>query len=242
MKTTFLLLAIWLVPGYVCSQFRVGTMGITIKKSSTLSVNGLTLVPSSDLTISSNSLTKSAVPVPGSIARVYQFSSPIVFSGVARIAYLESELNGLPENNLQIAHSSDAVAYSITAGSVMSAPANFVYNTVSNRRLLTITIMRRNNARTGAPAVLQTEDPSGEFLLLGNPVRDEAILSYQAWDSGKAIIRLLDVNGQVLLTREENIAAGANRFSLMMNRWKSGIYLVELSTSHERKTLKLLKE
>ena len=128
---------------HASAQLTVGNTGITVLTGTIFSSEGLALTPASDLNISNNSLGKSTTPVPGtpngSIGRVYKFTSTVNFSGVTAIHYLQSELNGNTENQLQIAHSVNGSAYTITTGSTVDAAGNYVSNTVNNPSLLAVT-------------------------------------------------------------------------------------------------------
>src|SRR5690606_28101693 len=92
------------------AQFRM-------QSNAVVSFDGLVLTPSSSTTLSNINITKSSVPIslpqPGqqSIARVYNFSNTIAFTGLIGILYQQNELNGLTENILTIAtrNGSDAV-------------------------------------------------------------------------------------------------------------------------------------
>lgn len=98
-----------------------------------LSVEGLVLIPSSDLTWSNISITRSNTPVrdsdrtPESIRRVYNFSNPVWFSGILGIRYLQTELNDIPETSLTLATRS-ALTLSFTKASdpTIDVSANYV--------------------------------------------------------------------------------------------------------------------
>lgn len=90
------------------AQLSAGSDGFFIKSGTPVSIDGLTLQPSADLNITNNTITVSHTPVPattpgsnGSIARVYEFTAPLVYEGDAGIRYLTSELNGNAVASLQ---------------------------------------------------------------------------------------------------------------------------------------------
>ena len=87
--------------------YAVGATGITIKSGTIFSADKLSITPSADIILSNVSFSK-AITVTHStlnpyIARVYQFSSTTApFSGSVQFGYETSELNGIPEANLQL--------------------------------------------------------------------------------------------------------------------------------------------
>lgn len=80
---------------------------VTIKNGTDFYVDGLTLMPSADFTLSSITLSRNSSINNASanpyVSRVYKFSTTSnPFSGTIRINYIDAELNGLPENSLQV--------------------------------------------------------------------------------------------------------------------------------------------
>jgi hypothetical protein len=84
----------------------VGSAGsLTIKTGTTFSADSLVLIPGADLTLTANTIQKSASPVgitpaPG-IDRQYTFGSQITFTGTIQLYYQPSELNGNTESTLE---------------------------------------------------------------------------------------------------------------------------------------------
>lgn len=114
------------------AQFRM-------QSNAVVSMDGLVLTPSSSTTLSNVNITKSSVPIslpqPGqqSIARVYNFSNTIAFTGLIGILYQQNELNGLTENILTIAtrNGSDAV-FSKAANGIVNTSDNYVRATYAS--------------------------------------------------------------------------------------------------------------
>jgi len=109
------------------AQFSVGENALSIQSGTNFFVDGLVLNPSTDLSLSSQSLTLSSIAAPGSppgISRVYHFSSSFTFSGTAGIYYDEDELNGNTESALQIAYGNPL--YTETTSSTVDAAANYI--------------------------------------------------------------------------------------------------------------------
>lgn len=70
----------------VQAQFTAGTSGFFIRQDTQVFIDSLTLKPSVDFLLTSQTLTISPTPIPGnppSIARVYNLTSPVNFTGVA---------------------------------------------------------------------------------------------------------------------------------------------------------------
>lgn len=98
-----------------------------IGSGATVAFDGLIVQPSSDLTIGGLTITKSATPLtePTSIARVYNFSEAINFSGTLGIRYAVSELNGLNEDELLIATRTDGT-FAWATGSITDTDEHYV--------------------------------------------------------------------------------------------------------------------
>ena len=126
----------------VSAQLTVGASGMTILSGTPLAVDGLTLTPSSVLTIANNSIQESNTPLAGkpSINRVYQFGAPLLFSGTAGIHYLPSELNGYTESALQLAYAPTLnTSLTVTSGSSIDAMTHYVSNSLTNQNLFVVT-------------------------------------------------------------------------------------------------------
>ena len=124
------------------AQLSVGSGGMTVLSGTNLTVDGLTLIPSSTLAITNNSIQKTSTPLTGnpSINRLYRFGSPLLFSGRAGITYLTSELNGYTESKLQLAYApAPNTALTVTTSSTVNAATNYVANTLTNKNLFVVT-------------------------------------------------------------------------------------------------------
>jgi hypothetical protein len=132
-------------------QFVVGTEGLHVKATTDLSVDGLTLRPSSDLTLANNQLSRLTMSLPGSppsINRLYVFDQAFSFAGRLGLHYESSELNGNNEAGLQVAFKNTSTT--VTAGSTLNMASHYIYNDISNNQIKTITA-----AQSGAlPVVL----------------------------------------------------------------------------------------
>ncbi|WP_222165120.1 T9SS type A sorting domain-containing protein [Edaphocola aurantiacus] len=134
-KICSLLLAA-VLPVSLHAQLSVETSGMTILSGTTLSADQLVLVPSSDLTLTSTVLTRTATPVVGtsgatSIGRVFNFSSPVVYNGNAGFFYNISELGTNTEALMQVAFTSAApgstwTQWTTTTGSTVNTGSSFI--------------------------------------------------------------------------------------------------------------------
>lgn len=104
-----------------------------LQQNAQLSVEGLVLMPSSDLSWSNISITRSNTPArdfdrsPESIRRVYNFSNPVLFAGLLGIRYLPTELNDIPESSLTLAtRSALTLPFTRASDPTIDASANYV--------------------------------------------------------------------------------------------------------------------
>lgn len=124
------------------AQLVVGSEGMRIESGATLTIDGLTLTPSTNLIIANNSVQKTTIPISGnpSINRLYQFSAPLLFSGTVGVNYLTSELNGYYEPNLQLAYKSTTdTDLTVTTNSVVNTNTDYVSNLVVDQNLFVVT-------------------------------------------------------------------------------------------------------
>ncbi len=138
-KSTFILLSAFICCVNIQAQILTVTSGteLTIKSGTLFSADNLILIPSTDFTISNNSLSRSATaihtPSGTYISRVYQFaniSNP--YSGSIQINYLDgAELNGLSENTLTL-NLFDGSGWNPYPATTNDATNNFVLTTGLN--------------------------------------------------------------------------------------------------------------
>jgi hypothetical protein len=117
-----------------------GSSSLFIKAGTILGADSLVLTPSSDLTLSSNTLTVSPTavnlaPAP-SINRVYNLTSQISFTGTIQLYYQPSELNGNPESALQYTDSSVGSSWLASPSSTVNTSLHYVQQTASARSLI----------------------------------------------------------------------------------------------------------
>jgi len=117
------------------AQFSVGDDPLRITSSTPFHVMGLLLIPTSQTTMQNTSLSVLTDPIMGNppgIGRVYQFTSPFSFAGQVSFGYDDSELNGNPEENLEVYYEVFGSGYIGTTGSNRDTDNNVIGNTVNN--------------------------------------------------------------------------------------------------------------
>ncbi len=123
-----------LIADPVSAQFHVQNgASFHIQSSTLVSIDGLVFQPSNNLTLADVTITRSGTAVPSqipfgqSIARVYNFSAPVSFTGTVGIRYEDSELNGLTESWLQIAtRPNTGVPFTRATNSIVNQTDNYV--------------------------------------------------------------------------------------------------------------------
>ncbi|PSK93466.1 T9SS type A sorting domain-containing protein [Taibaiella chishuiensis] len=122
------------------AQLTTGVNGLTVKAGTAFNCMGLVLIPTADLAIQNDTirLSGTAVTIAGnaSIARVYNISPSLTFSGAMGIRYQASELNGNTESNLSVAYATPAGSFVTQAGSTGAAGSYYVNSTGFSNTLL----------------------------------------------------------------------------------------------------------
>ncbi|WP_318347227.1 IPT/TIG domain-containing protein [Aquipluma nitroreducens] len=169
---TVLLLAagVWAAPQP--SLLSVGSSGFTIKNGTVFSVKGLVLSPSSDVTITNNSINFSGTAVTNgsdqSISLAYTFTSPLSsYSGLVGIQYSVGELNGNTESDLQIAYNplSSGGSFVVSSSSnTGSAGSYYVSNTLNSVNLGVVTALPTVSAPVATTNAATSITSSGAIL------------------------------------------------------------------------------
>ncbi|WP_420147080.1 hypothetical protein [Spirosoma sp.] len=142
MRTFLTLVALLASLKLATAQLSMGNNGMTILAGTPFSTDGLTLLPSANLTIANNTIQRTSTPLanyPG-INRLYQLSAPLLFSGTVGLFYLPSELNGYAEYGLKLAYSSSAngpLTYATSTS--VNTSTHYVSSPVTNQNLRVIT-------------------------------------------------------------------------------------------------------
>lgn len=115
------------------AQFTTDASGFYIKENTDVYMDGLTLNPTTAVTLSNKTLTISGTALPGSppsISRVYDFNDAFSFIGRLGLFYQASELNGNVESSLQVVHKN--VATVVTTGSVVNTTTHYIYKDLAS--------------------------------------------------------------------------------------------------------------
>ena len=127
------------------AQFTAGADGFFIGQDTQVSVDNLTLKPSDDFSLTSQTITISPTAIPGTppgISRVYHFSAPIDFAGVMGLFYQLSELNGNTESTLQLAYGN--AAFVSAAGGTVDIGRHYISNTLTLTNFTSLTAAQVN--------------------------------------------------------------------------------------------------
>lgn len=129
-KFLIVVLLICTVHAAALAQLYIGpATDMLIKANTLICTDSLVLQPAADLTLSNVSITHNYIPVfingKNSIARVYQFSQPVSFTGSMGLYYGVPELNGNAANALEMAYYSQS-AWTVATGSTVNASTQSV--------------------------------------------------------------------------------------------------------------------
>ncbi len=96
---------------------------------------------------------------------------------------------------------------------------------------------------TYSPVLRISAGSSGlSFAAYPNPFREQLAITMEAPEADKAQLTIRDINGKQLLRQDFSIKKGTNSFPLpAMVRLPRGLYLLNISTSHQQQTIRVLK-
>lgn len=152
------------------AQFTAGTEGLNIKPNTDVALDGLTFNADAAFSLVSNKLTVSSVALPGSpgsINRVYEFSSPFSFTGRTGLYYRISELNGNTENLLQVVYLNSSTV--VASSSVVDVSSHYIYNDLSSAVMI--------------KRVTAAQQNSLPVTLIGFTAQKEGALSHLEWST-----------------------------------------------------------
>jgi len=87
-------------------------------------------------------------------------------------------------------------------------------------------------------------DPAREtlgFTISPNPASDQAMINWTQEKSGETEVRVMDIQGRLMLNEQSNFPAGPVEFVISMNSWPAGTYLVEVRSDGKHGSNKLVK-
>jgi hypothetical protein len=101
-------------------------------------------------------------------------------------------------------------------------------------------------ARVGAPStngdVVANEQSLSDILVYPNPVRDHFNISFTASNDKNVSVKLLDLTGREVLSREYSPVIGLNKIELSLASLSRGIYITCLQNGSESKMVKIILE
>ncbi len=145
----YISIVILLAGTHAHAQLFVGSAEtLNLVPGTTFSFNKLAISPSDHLLLSDNTVTVSSTPVTGvdgsvSILRVYHFTNPILFSGGIHFQYLDEELNGNIESDLQLFRRSGGIWLSPSPATVNTS-ANYADASYSSLNFDALTLAQSN--------------------------------------------------------------------------------------------------
>ena len=81
----------------------------------------------------------------------------------------------------------------------------------------------------------------GQLNVAPNPVTDLASVTAVSHKDGRAMWKLVDNAGRTVLTGEENLSKGANKFQINLKKLASGLYILHMSGTGIEQQLKIRK-
>jgi len=81
-----------------------------------------------------------------------------------------------------------------------------------------------------------------DFTVYPNPSHGDVNVSFNSPESQNVSVRIFDMVGKTILTREITVDEGTNKFNLDLADLTKGIYFVELNSTSERLVKKLILE
>ena len=81
------------------------------------------------------------------------------------------------------------------------------------------------------------------FGVYPNPVRDQATVVFEAEvNNQKFEIKVIDMYGKVLMTKQGTALAGANTVQLTLGKYAKGIYMVNVITGKQKQNYQTIEE
>ena len=202
-KIGLLILLFQLFAGASMAQFRAGTSGIFVSSGTVLTVDGISLKPSSALQINDTEISRTATSVAfpryKSINRSHVFSKAINFEGTAGFRFLASELNGNVSSDLRLSWSpinnSNTQNYLIAPTGQLSFSGDYVESVLPAGAVSVIT------AVSTVPNV-QTLDITNYLTPNGDGVNDSWIIQNIQLYPGH-LVKVFDRAGRVVYSKRD---------------------------------------
>ncbi|MCF0070977.1 T9SS type A sorting domain-containing protein [Dyadobacter sp. CY261] len=223
------------------AQFTAGTDGFFIAQNTQVFIDSLTLKPSVDFSITSQTLTITPTPIPGtppSIARVYNFTTPVNFVGVAGFFYRASELNGNTESTLQLTHGN--ATFVSTTGSSINLVQHYISNTLPLTNFTSLTAAQENALPVTLVnfAVKRVENATVLYWQTSEE-RDSDHFEIQQSEDARKWTALGTVNAakESAITREYSFPDRAERYGTQYYRLK----MVDIDGSYAYSTIESIR-
>ena len=212
--------------------------GFNIKSGTVVSAAGLDLTPSADFSLkaslSSGTTVSNTTTIP-TIKRSYQFSATTAaFSGVLKINYQDSELNGHTESSLKLLYNNGS-AWTLDNSSTNDATANYV-----NSNLTAITLSELSLGNSTSLTV--DENPIvAKFNVMAypNPFSSSFKLAVTTSSLERVKVSVYDVTGRLI--EQHNIAVSEIANQEIGDHYPSGVYHIIITQESESKTLRVIK-
>ena len=127
----------------------------------------------------------------------------------------------------------------------LSSPADIFYNTLTDTLGVPNSGTGNNTAYyyfgTVATGIDQQQKNDLKFSVSPNPVSKTAMIGYEIINSGKVIITLFDIKGQLVKTiADENQSAGSHSVLLDKSGLTAGNYFLKITTADQNETKKIV--
>lgn len=182
-------------------------------------------------------------------------------AGLAAVGNGEERGVGDPVANVQINLLTDngaAVSYTYTDGNGRYTFGNLalgsykVYAEILDKtplsQVVTLTANNPNqdnvdvlvNSNSAVTGINDFADIKVEGLF-PNPVNDNTTLQFTAKQNANAEMKITDMKGSVILSRQIAVSAGANKIDVNLSNHAAGVYHLSITNNANSKTIKLIK-
>ena len=81
-----------------------------------------------------------------------------------------------------------------------------------------------------------------QLTVYPNPASSEVNISFHSEVEGKYLLRLVDITGQILLSESKDVSAGENKYTINLQNFAPGIYLLLLQSGDDIMQTRIIKE
>ncbi|MCX7984939.1 MAG: T9SS type A sorting domain-containing protein [Bacteroidetes bacterium] len=155
-------------------------------------------------------------------------------------SYAESELNGIPEENLRLFRSTDnGITWTLMGGEVNTTTNTVTLTGIQSFSLWTLGDVQNPLVKVGSNEIVPT---SIMFSNYPNPFNPTTSIVFSVKTSGKVLIRIFDILGREITTAFDDFAESGKVYSIHIgDRLKtSGIYYARLESADGVRTQKMV--